>query len=234
MSPLAPVHDRKKPMNKTVQVVVFDTRPINGWLQQWLNRFKHVWLTSKLAPSEYGGMDFLAVKRNRTIKRFLSETKPPWLLMLDDDIIPLDGLADCPNTWPLIESDKDVASARFVAKKGNEAHGRKGDVALAAVKISRNALKRMGAPWSHFDFDEDEAEMKRCECDYFAAKAKEAGFFPVKAGAVGHIVTAAVIPAPKPSKEAMCRIKLLSQLHREGQKRPPVPPQKIAIPGRTK
>lgn len=226
----------RKTTNKDVQVVVFDTRPLNGWLQQWLERFKHVWFTSKLDPETFGGKDFLVAKRNRAIKRFLSETKLPWLLMLDDDIIPLDGLADCPDTWPLVECDKDVASARFVSKKGNEAHGRKGNVAMAAVKISRTALKRIKPPWMHFTFNEDETQKVHCECDYFAAKARDAGFFPAKVGAVGHITTAVVIPAPKQTKDAMCRIKLLSQLHAEGQKKPPAKPpapgQRIIVPGK--
>lgn len=206
-------------MNKNIQVVVFDQRGPNPYLATWLERFKHVRLTSKASPDQFNGLDHLAVKRNQQIKWFLAETRLPWLLMLDDDIVPLDGLKDCPNTWPLIESDKDVASARFVAKAGNEAHGRRGDFAFACAKVSRNALKKMGTPWSHFDFNEDGDEVARCECDYFAAKAKDAGFFPVKVGAVGHIVTAALIPAAKQTKDAMCRIKLLSQLHREGQKK---------------
>lgn len=221
-------------MNKDIQVVVLDNRAVNPYLLHWLERFKHVRLTSKVCPGEFNSLDMVACKRNRAIKWFLNETKLPWLLMLDDDIIPLDGLADSPDTWPLIESDKDVTSARFVAKRGNEAHGRPGDVAMAAAKMSRAALKRIKPPWTQFAFNEDGTDRVSCECDYFAAKAKEAGFFPVKAGAVGHIVQACVVPVPKPGKDAMCRIKLLSQLHPKGQKKPPVPPQKIAIPGRMK
>ncbi len=226
---------KPKPINKDVQVIVFDQRGANPYLARWLERFKHVRFTSKVSPDQFNGLDFLAMKRNRQIKWFLSETKLPWLLMMDDDIVPLDGLADCPPTWPLVKSDKDVTSARFVAKAGNEAHGRRGDVSMAAVKISRVALKRIPPPWAHFEFGPDGTIQSRCECDYLAAKAREAGFFPAKAGAVGHIVTAVVIPAPKPSKDAMCRIKLLSQLHAESKKKPPPAiPKRLAIPGRKK
>ena len=181
-------------MNKDVQVIVIDKRIPHPDLLLWLEQFKHVRFASKADAGTFDSLDLITCKRNSEIKWFLNETKLPWLLMLDDDIIPLDGLADCPDTWPLIESDKDVTSARFVAKAGNEAHGQKGSVAMAAVKISRIALKKMKPPWTHFIFNEDETQKVGCECDYFAAKARDAGFFPAKAGAVGHLGTCVLIP----------------------------------------
>ena len=204
--------------NKDVQVVVFDTRPLNSYLSKWLERFKHVQFTSKICPGSFNSLDLVPCKRNQAIKWFLEETKLKWLLMLDDDIIPLDDLANCPKTWPLIKSEKDVVSARFISKMGNEAHGRGGDVAMAAVKISRTLLKKIKPPYTHFAFNADETERMVCECDYFAAKCRDAGFYPTKAGAVGHIVQAAVVPSPLIEKDAMCKISLFGQLKYKAKK----------------
>ena len=205
-----------------IQVIIINNRAVNPFLLRWLDRFKHVRLTSASTPGTFDSLDLINCKRNRELKRYRDHTKLPWVLLLDDDIIPLDGLMDCPDTWPLIECKADVASARFVSKAGSEAHGENGEFAFAAAKISRRALERTGPPWSQFDFDEEGITRTRCECNHFAAKARDAGFYPAKAGAVGHIVAAAVIPAPKQSKDAMCRIKLLSQLRYKGAKKPPV------------
>lgn len=198
-------------MNKDVQIIVFDTRPINPWLSRWLTRFKNVRMASTASPDAFGGRDFLAMKRNRAIWWFLKKTKLPWLLMVDDDIVPLDGLEDCPATWPLVESKADVTSAHFVNKAGREAHHTEGNLSLAAAKLSRRALLRIEPPWSHFEFTADGTKLLCCECDYFAAKARAAGYCPVKAGAVGHLATAVLIPGR--NKKEMSRLKLLSQLH---------------------
>ncbi|GAG23195.1 unnamed protein product, partial [marine sediment metagenome] len=90
--------------------------------------------------------------------------------------------------------------------------GRPGDVAMAAMKVSRTALKKIKPPWTQFQFNEEGTERTCCECDYFAAKAKEAGFFPTKAGNVGHIVSACVIPISEIGASNKCRIMVLSQL----------------------
>ena len=213
--------------NKDIQAIIFDSRPMNPWLSRWLERFEHVRLTSTASPDEFGGRDFLASKRNRILKWFLDETRLPWVLLLDDDIVPLDGLEDCPGTWPLVESQADITSARFVNKGGHEAHRAEGDLAMAAVKISRRALERIAPPWSHFDFTEDGVNLTHCECDYLADRARAAGFCPVKAGAVGHLATAVLIPGR--NEKEMSRVKLLSQLH----DRAPAPP-KPAVPEKNK
>lgn len=202
--------------NKDIQVALFDSGPVNPWLSRWLERFEHVRLTSRGSPDDFGGKDFLAVKRNHTLKWFLEKTDLPWVLMMDGDIVPLDGLEDCPDTWPLIECQADIASARAIGKSGHEAHGKEGDLSMAAVKISRRALERMKPPWALFGYSEDGTSTTHCECDYFAAKARGAGYCPVKAGAVGHLATAVLIPGR--NEKEMSRLKLLSQLHPEKKK----------------
>ena len=164
------------PASSDIQVVMFDTRPVNPWLARWLKRFKHVRLSSTTSPDAFNGLDFLTVKRNREIRWFLRQTKLPWLLMIDDDIVPLDDLADCPDTWPLIECAADVSSAHHISKRGIETHAKQGDLSMAVMKISRRALERIPPPWAHCDFNEDETAVARCECDYLAAKARAAGF----------------------------------------------------------
>lgn len=243
---------KKKPVENTdALVVVLDKRGMNPFLANWLTRFRHVHLVSDEAPDdrisdEFESLDLVPMMRCRLFKRFLTETKLPWLVMFDGDVIPLDDVADSPATWPLIRSRKDIASAHFVGRGGGESHGQPGGLAIAAMKISRTALLRIPAPWAAFVFNEDGTKRVMCECDFFAARAKEAGYFPVKAGHVAHVVRAAAVPLTDAQKAAgppgaVCRIKLLAQLttkaEAEAQKNKAPPaggPRRIVLPAGTK
>lgn len=241
---------KKRTQNTDALVVVLDKRGINPFLVNWLTRFRHVHLVSDEAPDdkisdEFDSLDLVPMMRCRLFKRFLTETRLPWLVMFDGDVIPLDDLAACPATSPLIRSTKDIASAHFVGRSGREAHGQPGGLAIAAMKISRTALQRIPAPWAAFVFNEDGTKRIMCECDFFAARAKEAGYYPVKAGHVAHVVRAAALPLTEAQKAtsppgSVCRIKLLSQLTTKAEaeaqkKKPPAGGQRrIALPPGTK
>ncbi|HUX03081.1 MAG TPA: hypothetical protein VMY35_19140 [Phycisphaerae bacterium] len=183
-----------------MQVVVFEWRGANAILSKWLAGFPRVRRMRREAG--YQATDCLAAWRNQAVKWFLKETDKAWLLMLDDDIVPLK------ETGVLLACEADIAGCHFFSKNGCEGHGEDGHISMAASKLSRRALQTIAPPWFAFGFNADGTEMVQCECDYFTAKARAAGFHPVKAGLVGHIVPAVMIPG----EEGKAKLKFLSQL----------------------
>jgi len=187
-----------------IQVVVFDGRGVNPMLADWLGNFPHV----ERAGSTVGSVvpDTVASRRNRAIRWFLEYTELPDVLMLDDDMVPVRG------TDALLESDADVAAARYIRKDGHEVHADDGEGGCGCMKISRNALERIEPPWFAFEFSDDGCEVKSCECGYFSSKARGAGFHPVKSGVIGHVVPVVVLPAE--SEGSSCRMKFLPEFRR--------------------
>jgi hypothetical protein len=176
-----------------IQVMVFEGRKVNPALKQWLKRFPH---RKVLAPPT-GLRDFLCLWRNHEIAAFLADTVgPPWLLLLDDDMVPVedtDLLLDCP---------ADLAGAAYWSRPGPDgspggiAHGADGYVGAAALKVSRRALSAVEPPWFWAEPDPAGTKLARCECTYFCDKMRAAGFHPVKAGRIGHILPMVVLPDP--------------------------------------
>jgi len=183
-----------------IQFVLFAWRGENGLLGKWLSRFPHVRRMQR--ENGYQTTDCLAAWRNQAVKWFLKETDRKWLVFLDDDIVPLK------ETELLLDCEADIAGCHFFSKNGCEGHGVDGHISMAAAKFSRRALEKIAPPWFAFGFNEDGTELAQCECDYFTAKARVAGFHPVKAGLVGHIVSAVMIPG----EEGKAKLKFLSQL----------------------
>ena len=189
-----------------IQIVVFEWRGANSILTKWLARFPHVRRMQREAG--YQATDCLASWRNQAVKWFLKETNREWLVFLDDDIVPLK------ETELLLDCDADIAGCHFFSKNGSEGHGEDGHISMAAAKFSRRALNQITSPWFAFTFNEDGTELIGCECDYFTAKARAAGFYPVKTGSVGHIVPAVMIS----DGEGKAKLKFLSQLKKDFEK----------------
>lgn len=195
-------------MRDDIQVAVLDGlgRP-NPWLRQWLKDWETlpdtspVWYTS----------DFLdradripsPAQRNAIAARFLGELTfalgpegRPWLVMLDDDIVPDERIAY------LLNSAAPVAGARYMDRHGSEAHaGDNGVVGLGACKIHATVLRDVGP--NAFRHEGHAAGADRCECAVFCEAARACGYYPVKAGAVGHLLPVIVtiedgngLPAP--------------------------------------
>ena len=78
------------------------------------------------------------------------------------------------------------------------------------MKVSRRALERIDPPWFAFECSGNGCEVAACECRYFCRKARAAGFHPVKAGAIGHVVPVVVIPPE--NEDDSCRMKFLLDL----------------------
>ena len=172
---------------KTIQVVVFDGSREHPLLSSWLLGFPHVLRFRDVQPGKRGSI-YLQTCRNLAIAWFLREMTLPWLLLLDDDQVPVS------ETEKLVACEADVASSEYVSQKGEMLHPHSGGLCGGAMKVSRYALEKMGPPWFGVKFSEDGCRAIECECEWFARRALEAGFHPVKAGVCGHIVSYVAMP----------------------------------------
>lgn len=185
--------------NNEIMVVPVDFRGVNRHLRRWLDSMPCVKYASDICDHTFGGLDLLAVWRNCIAQWFLEETDKPWLLMLDDDIIPQESMTE------LLDSQADVAACHFFARGGGEGHEDDGIVSMASLKVSRRALERIKRPWFRFEFNVNQTRLIGCECNWFCKQAQAAGFHPVKVGLVAHIIPVALIPPEKPG--GSCRMK---------------------------
>ena len=186
----------KMDVNRMV-FVVLNHRGTNPLLRRWLTQFPQVMLASHFCS--FAGRDLLACWRNQIVEHFLTLENADWLIMCDDDVIPIIG-----ETEKLLECEADVSACRYFARYGVEAHPEEGEIGLHIAKISRKALEKIKPPWFAFEMNEKGTAQRTCECDYFCKKAKEAGFYPVKAGIAGHLIEVYAIPTDNPKQ---CAIK---------------------------
>jgi len=175
-------------MYENIQFVVFDHSKPNQWLKAWLKQCDHVALLSDLPINGGEFSDFIAMRRNQVAKWFLDNSELPWLVFVDHDHV-IDENADA-----LFGSDADVAAAAYVRANGTLAHDAEGSVGCGLLKMSRVALLKIGSPWFQFEFSDDGCSVKQCECGYFSARARDAGYLPKKIGRVMHLVTTVSMP----------------------------------------
>jgi hypothetical protein len=167
-----------------IQLVVLAGREtVNPHLRRWAERFDHA---RTLLGSELP--DLLACRRNLVLRWFRDESPPQaaWLLMMDDDCVPV------AETDELLRCRADVASARVWARTGAEAHPHA--LSAACLKLSRAAVAAIRPPWFRFTLAPDGTAEQMCECRYFWLKAQRAGFRSVRAGVVGHRFPVTVLP----------------------------------------
>ena len=157
-----------------IHVVVLAGRDVNPLLARWLRPWPYV----EIWPGADCRHDIPKV-RNDIFRWFRDEALRPWLLMLDDDVVPV------AQTAPLLACEADVASPRIAAAGGREAHPH--TLSAAAVKVSRRAVERIPEPWFRWP-------KRGCECSFFFSKAYTHGFRPAKAGAIGHRFPVTVLP----------------------------------------
>lgn len=158
-----------------IQLAVLDGHGINEHLARWSRRFENPW-RCKGAESKEG----IPEARNRIFRAFRDKSDLPWLLMMDDDCVPVSG------TDALLRSEADIASPRVVAKPGHEAHPH--GLSAACIKVSRRAICAIPEPWFGF------SRRGGCECSWFFNRACQSGFRSVRAGLIGHRFPVVVLP----------------------------------------
>lgn len=163
------------------RLAILASRPLPAILAEWAGQFarRRVW---RGPPSPAG----IAAARDAIVAWYLTAAEP-WLVMLDDDMIPLAETAE------LIASEEPIASAACLARSGRPAHPHRG-FSAAACKLHRAALERIGPPW----FAKAGAADGACECNRFWGRAVRAGYAPRQVGAIGHLVAAVLIPGEAP------------------------------------
>ncbi len=163
---------------------VFAGRGINAHLQRWLDtEHLHVHQTN-LVPFP----DALAVTRNRTVEFFLHRCDFEWMLLLDDDIVPL------PEMEAMLQSADPIAGCAYIGRRGAVEHPENGELAAGCLKVHRVVFEKLIRPYFMFEFTSDGLSRTACECAYFCRKAREAGYVPQRIGRVGHIIQTVAIP----------------------------------------
>ena len=156
-------------------LVRLGSRP-NRHLRRWARRFDH-WRTWDGAETPAGIPD----ARNALVRWFLGECDLPWLLMMDQDTVPL------AETEPLLRSEAPIAGPRIWGRTGQEAHPH--GLSAACLKVRRRVLEAIEPPWFRYV-----PRKGQCECQYFVNRARRAGFRPHKVGLVGHRFPVVVLP----------------------------------------
>jgi hypothetical protein len=181
--------DKQKAARKNIpdiEVFVLAGRGVNRVLKEWLSIvFRpgqvHLFDPAKEIPDFVGEPIIATVTaaRNEIARRFLETTDKPWLVTFDDDMYPL------PETLEMLASDDPIVSCRVWGPQGQENHSASGSVCFNAAKVARNVLTTMTPLLFEY---ENRGGHVECERLHFAAKAREQGSQPKKAGQIGHRV----------------------------------------------
>lgn len=187
-----------------IRFVPVDFRGMNSNLRRFLAQMEHVTRASDICSDTFMGNDTLVLWRNRIADWFVKSCSQDFLCCFDDDAVPVE------DTLKMLDSPADVVACQFFAKSGDVGHTTDGTFSMAAHKVSRNALLKMARPWYRFVYNPEHTKAQMCECLWFCQQAREAGFFPIKAGAIAHRMAVAVIPSS--DADQSCKMKFLHQL----------------------
>lgn len=148
-------------------------------LQEWLMECNQTW---RVSPKAGYAVD---VDRNQTINHFLlHEPNYTHLIMLDHDMVPspwCDSLGAL-----LMHQEHPLITCGYVGTAGAKGHCGDGEVGASALRVSRELLEQMGAPWFKTIYN-DELTMKLdCECNHFKKRALDIGVESKMIGHIGH------------------------------------------------
>lgn len=168
-------------MHQDTHLVILEGRGCNRFLRSWAGRFPH---RTILNVSSFP--DHVACHRNRVFKWFLENSDLPYLICMDDDVVPV------AQTDAFVDAQGDVIGTRAWANTGREMHPH--EFSMTALKVHRRVIEAIKPPWFAFTFTDDGAAQVQCECLYFHEKVQEAGFAINIVGAVGHRFPVTVVP----------------------------------------
>jgi hypothetical protein len=170
-------------MHSDVQLMILEARGCNHFLRLWARQFDH---HRQLEVSDF--RDHMAAHFNRALAWFRDHCTLPWLLLIQDDVVPL------PETEALLTCDAALAVAQAWGRAGTEQHPHR--FSLACLKMHRKVVQAIPAPWFAFAFSPDGLRQEACECLHFHQRAQAAGFPLVQAGMVGQRQMVTILPGP--------------------------------------
>jgi len=170
-----------------IQVVVIDGRGPVLELALWLKTVPNRWFVSQWGdfPDDRHWWTSGNAK-NLAVQKFLAESDKRYLLLIDDDMVPEDGVRET------LLSKAPIASARHWGRWGGFVHQHgQGDVGMGFVKIRRDILEQLDD--NPFSID----NKGECECMGFCRKVRALGYMPLEVGFCGHQVPVVVMPDGK-------------------------------------
>jgi len=160
--------------------------------REWDNPFLARWLRKREAEGHLVRDANWAVPldlcRNKEVARFLALDDTDAILMVDADMVPL------PETDEVLWADAPVAWCPYVGQSGRPEHPEPGAVACGFLRISREAVEKIGEPWFKFVLDEKCRMKEMCECAWFSGRIRDLGIAAARLGRVGHLARVVLLP----------------------------------------
>ncbi len=156
-------------------------RALSAWLELlYAPEQVHVFdpaaeIADRIGPAP---IDTVCAARNEIVRRFLTDSERPWLVMFDDDVYPVGA------TLEMLTGELPFSGCRIWGKAGKESHAADGLVCLSAVKIARSVLEAIDPPY--FEYESTDGNITVCECMAFSDKVTALGHAPTKVGTIGH------------------------------------------------
>ena len=157
----------------------------NKILLTWLNKLSKFGL--KWEFGEYGE-DNLQICRNKTIKRFITQTQKQYVCMFDHDSIPLTEPWDLGQgqSINLFSHSGELLYLGFTGRGSKGHYGE--DFGAMACRCSRELLLRIEPPHFKNLYDKHMTKKIYCECQHFRDKCKKLGIQSHMCGVIGHQV----------------------------------------------
>ena len=171
-------------------------RPINLYLQKWLDELKHC--KNYMVNIVEGSYDICTARR-QSLKNFVNNFVPKgwdYLLQFDDDICPV------PSSENILTYHEPLIYLGQANQNKDGAHYGDDDFGCSASRIHKSLATRMDIATSYdFKFNEDRTLVTDCECHTFYNQAKKLGFKSRMVGVIGHEVRQIIVPTEDGIKE---------------------------------
>jgi len=160
-------------MSKIAIHIISRTGRVHWLLEAWLrkNGLRADWIIAPYSVSQ---------GRNTSVVEFFRSGKEPFLLQLDDDIVPL------LKTEPIIGTDEPLAYCAYPPRKSIQ--GILNKMMTGCMRIRRDILEGMQPPWFEPLLNKTGNSQVENEGWKVIKQAKQMGFEPVRVGWAGHLV----------------------------------------------
>lgn len=194
-----------RPQDLTVVRFGYPGQAHNPALAAWLRHLAECGYGVREAPFDFR----VDLVRNRMAGWFLEETEAEAMLMVDGDMVPLD------DTAAVLRAPGPIVFCRHVGQLSTEIDFETQGVPTGCIRIARRVFGTIEQPWFEYRTGPAIRTVEACEAATFTIKAMAAGFKPVPAGRIGHLLRTVVSP-PGPGHRAPEYALEWSVLHKQG------------------